>query len=104
MMKNTRKPILGLLLAFAATGAFAQDVRFYEKNNQVQGRIDGKVAMRLTINPEGYPQDVRVVRSSGSKKVDSEAVAWMQQQRLNPVSQNGVTRSFSTIKEIKYTL
>ena len=60
--------------------------------------------MRLTINPEGYPQDVRVVRSSGSKKVDSEAVSWMQQQRLTPVSQNGVTRSFSMVKEIKYAL
>ena len=102
-MKNC-KPILGLMLALVSAGAFAQDVHFYEKNSQAQGRIDGKVAMRLTINPEGYPQDVRVVRSSGSKKVDSEAVSWMQQQRLTPVSQNGVTRSFSMVKEIKYAL
>ncbi len=94
---------LGLMTFLALGSAMAQNVEFYEHTRDAHGAIAGKLSLRLTIDEAGYPQNIQIARSSGSRNIDQAAIGWLQQQRLRPVSQNGETRSFRTIKEIKYS-
>ncbi|MDO4641634.1 MAG: TonB family protein [Neisseria sp.] len=100
-----KKIFFGLITSLAFSGmalAAVEDVQFYEKASQAKTPIKGKLALRLTIKPDGYTENIKVARSSGSQKIDEAAVEWMLHQQLRPVSQNGEARAFSTIKEIKY--
>ncbi|EGZ47431.1 TonB family protein [Neisseria wadsworthii] len=100
-----QKILFSLLVSsmlFGTAQAAVSDVKFYEKASQAKAPIKGKLALRLTIKPDGYTENIKVARSSGSKQIDQAAVEWMSRQQLRPVSQNGEARVFSTIKEIKY--
>lgn len=103
-MPRFRTQLALSLATFLALGsAMAQNVEFYEYARDAHKPISGKLSLRLTIDAAGYPQNIQVARSSGSRNIDQAAVSWLQQQRLHPVSQNGETRSFHTLKEIKYS-
>lgn len=101
-MKKALFTLLTGLMLFGTAQAAVSDVKFYEKASQAKSPIKGKLALRLTIKADGYTENIKVARSSGSKKIDEAAVEWMSRQQLRPVSQNGEARAFSTIKEIKY--
>ncbi|KPN72444.1 energy transducer TonB [Neisseria sp. 83E34] len=90
----------------SAQAASAQSLQFFQKNQEVsaaQAKIDGKLAVRLTINTDGSVKDVRVTRTSGNTTVDNQAIAWMANQTLRPAFVNGQAQEFSVVKEIKFS-
>lgn len=103
---NIRR-LSALLFAFSlmagTQSALADNVRFYQKAAEIQAPVSGNVAMRLTLSPEGETSDVRIIRSSGSTKIDQLAVAWMEAQTMRPVTRNNQPIAFSFVKEIKFS-
>ncbi|MDO1509353.1 MULTISPECIES: TonB family protein [unclassified Neisseria] len=103
---NTRR-ILSTLTAFAllagSQAALAEKVSFYQRASEASAPISGNVAMRLTIGIDGAVSNARVVRSSGSKVIDADAVKWMEAQFMRPVTKNGDPIEFSVVKEINFS-
>ncbi|MDO4641113.1 MAG: TonB family protein [Neisseria sp.] len=91
---------------FSAQSASASSIQFFQKNSEItaaHAQINGKLAVRMTINADGSIQDVRVARSSGNSEIDRQAVLWMQAQTLRPATVNGVNQAFHVVKEIKFS-
>ncbi|OSI10137.1 energy transducer TonB [Neisseria canis] len=89
-----------------AQAASAQSLQFFQKAQEVnaaQAKVDGKLAVRLTINTDGSVKDVRVTRTSGNSSIDNQAIAWMGSQTLRPAFVNGEAQEFSVVKEIKFS-
>ena len=89
---------MGLLAAQTA----AAQVHFFQTKEEANAPIAGNVAMSFTIKADGSTQNVRITRTSGNAAIDSQAIAWMQQQTLRPVTMNGEVRDFRINKEIKF--
>ncbi len=103
---NTRHTLSALMTVFAlgcSQAVFADNISFYQKASEATAPITGNVAMRLTIGKGGNVHNVRVVRSSGSSSIDSNAVQWLEAQIMRPVTINGEAQEFSVVKEIKFS-
>ncbi len=105
-IRHTLSTILVSVALFAAQGASAQDIQFFQKNAEVAAsgaHVAGKLAVRMTINADGSVDNVRVTRSSGDASIDNRAVAWMEDQVVRPMTMNGEPQVFSVVKEIKFS-
>ncbi|MDO4641003.1 MAG: TonB family protein [Neisseria sp.] len=105
-IRSLASSIIVSAAVFASQIAVAQSIQFFHKSNEInaaQASIDGKLAVRLTINTDGSVKDVRVTRTSGNTAIDNQAVAWMGTQTLRPAFVNGQAQEFSVVKEIKFS-
>lgn len=106
---SIRKFLSTVLVAAALFGtqsASAAEIQFFKKHSEItaaNAQINGKLAVRMTIQTDGSLKDIRVTRSSGNQAIDSQAVAWMQTQTMRPVSINGEHQAFSVVKEIQFS-
>ncbi|MDO4877682.1 MAG: energy transducer TonB [Neisseria sp.] len=87
---------------FVAQPSGAQ-VHFFQNGQEAAARVSGKVAMSFTIKADGSVRDARITRTSGNPATDSAALAWVQQQTMQPVMVNGEARDFRIVKEIRFS-
>ena len=102
-IKRALPTLSAFILLCAVQTGFAQSVTFHQKASEAIQPIAGNLALSIDIDVSGKVNDARVVRSSGSQKIDAEAVTWIRTQHLRPVTMNGDSIRFSAIKEINFS-
>lgn len=101
--KRALSSVFAFILLSAAQTGFAQDIAFHQKASEAVNPIVGNLALSIDIDASGQVNGARVVRSSGSKQIDAQAVTWIRTQHLRPVTMNGDPINFSAIKEINFS-
>lgn len=102
-IKRALSTVFAFMLLSAAQTTLAQDITFHQKASEAVQPIIGNLALSIDIDASGQVNDARVVRSSGSKKIDADAVSWIRTQYMRPVTMNGDSIHFSAIKEINFS-
>jgi protein TonB len=69
-----------------------------------RARVQGVVLLRVLIDREGRPCEVRVHRSSGSEQLDAAARESVLQALFKPYRENGESRSAQVIIPIEFSL
>lgn len=69
-----------------------------------RARAEGTVYLRIFIDPEGLPREVRVHRSCGHELLDDAAVDAVRRFRFKPHRVNGVARNVQAIVPIEFSL
>lgn len=69
-----------------------------------RARAEGTVYLRIFIDPEGLPREVRVHRSCGHELLDDAAVEAVRRFRFKPHRVDGVARNVQAIVPIEFSL
>lgn len=69
-----------------------------------RARVQGTVLLRVLIDRDGRPREVRVHRSSGSQQLDSAACDSVREALFKPYRENGEPRSAQVIIPIEFSL
>jgi protein TonB len=69
-----------------------------------RARVQGTVLLRVLIDADGRPREVRVHRSSGSEQLDSAATDSVYHALFRPHRENGQARSAQVIIPIEFAL
>jgi protein TonB len=69
-----------------------------------RARAEGTVLLRVIINPDGRPRDVRIERSSGFALLDEAAREAVLKCLFRPHRENGVAHSASAIVPVQFAL
>jgi TonB family protein len=75
----------------------------YPQQARQQG-IEGVVVVRLTVDTEGKPQNVRVGRSSGQTLLDDAAVAHVAKAHFSPGARDGVPVAAAITFRVRFRL
>lgn len=106
-MKTFHPALLTVLVAFAASSAFAEgSARFANSSNfahssynplysarvgaSATSRIPAPLKVSFTLTAQGEPTAIRVLSGTGNTKVDEQCVAALAQTRRQPKVVNGV--------------
>jgi protein TonB len=64
----------------------------------------GQVNVRVLVDPQGQPQQVAVIRSSGYPRLDESALATVRNTRFKPYTENGVPLPFWVVMPLVFEL
>jgi protein TonB len=67
-------------------------------------REEGAVHVRVLVDPRGTPQQLQLVRSSGSTRLDEAALATVRATRFKPYTENGVALPFWVVMPLIFEL
>lgn len=69
-----------------------------------RAREEGRVHVRVLVDPLGRPAQAAVVRSSGHERLDASALAAAQSTRFHPHAENGVALPFWVVMPLVFEL
>lgn len=80
-----------------------QPVLHYPTQSRRLGE-QGRVNVRVLVDANGLPQEVRVARSSGFQRLDDAALATVRATRFKPYTENGTALAFWVVMPLVFEL
>lgn len=84
--------------------SYSRQYRPQYPTQAIRLRQEGTVQLKVLVGVDGNPLEIRVMDSSGYRRLDQAAIAAARQWKFNPAKQNGVPRQGWAIIPIEFSL